>query len=109
MNSTNVTIIPSAGSFEYATGTGSLEVSGGAAIMKDIYVNGQSYLYGDVNVKGNLNLLQGVQLTGIITGAQIVTPFHGNSVEDVNYIDLLTGALTTDGGFGVREKYMVTG
>ncbi len=96
-------------SFDYVPDSGPMRITGGVAINKDAYIGKDIWINGNLVLKGQLKTLGGATVTTSIDSVLIVTPFHGNSTQDVDYLSLAQGALTTEGGFAVGKNTWLRG
>lgn len=78
--------------------SGSLLVSGGVGISKDLYLGGNANILGNSNVSGNLNVTEGTTVSGVLAA----TNASGST-------DTSSGALLVSGGAGIVENLNVGG
>ena len=106
----NGIIVDGSNSFIYIEDSAPVQIKGGASIAKDCYLGGDTYIYGNLILRGGLNLLSSeVKVDAFIDAYYITVPFNGSSEEDVDYNSILEGSLTTIGGFAVEKNSWLRG
>ena len=120
----NVSAITSGNIIIYTSNTGTLQIGGGTAISKNIYIGGTTFCGGDLVIQGQITYLGGeVSTSTTFSSAIAASPLRGNSNSNVNYnytyrprdpptdyndIGFGAGALTTEGGFAVAlDSWMI--
>jgi len=113
----NISASTSGNTIVYTSNTGTLQIGGGTAISKNIYIGGTTFCGGDLVVQGQITYLGGtVSTSTTFSSAIVASPLRGNSNSNVDYnytyrpivppttyndIGFGAGALTTEGGFAV--------
>jgi len=105
----DISITETPGTFVYVENSGPLQIKGGAAINKNLYIGEDIWINGDLNLKGQLKLLGDIATLAQVDGINVTTPFQGSSDEDVDYEALSTGSFTTVGGFAVGKNSWLRG